>query len=174
MNKLLVRGLFAAALAFGTVSLTACPAPYTLPTTAGAELTEDFWKSYYPEFKQDMSWTYAVTSTASGSEGTAEALWKVTEVKDGVATVKMTVKMGETTISDETDTLSKKGPGKAASGVKYEKTETVTVAAGEFKDAVKGKATMDGSETTMWVAKGVGIIKLESTGSKMELKAKSF
>ncbi|HEY9898426.1 MAG TPA: hypothetical protein V6D00_04525, partial [Pantanalinema sp.] len=177
MNKLMLRGLFAAALTFGTLSLTACPAPYTLPTTAGAELKEDFWQSYFPDFKQDMSWTYKMTVTTGAGTGEGEMTMKVTALKDGVATVVTTGKVGETAITESTTTMSKKGPSGASSGAKYEKTETITVPAGEFKDAVKTSYADSGATSYMWIAKGVGIVKITTGGdatTSTELKSKSF
>ncbi|MNY18484.1 hypothetical protein D3C86_1518640 [compost metagenome] len=124
-----------------------------------------------------MSWTYKMTFTTDSGTGEGEMTMKVTELKDGVATVLTTGKVGETTLTESTMTMSKNGPSSASSGAKFEKTETLTVPAGEFKDAVMVSYVDSGKAHYMWVAKGVGIVKMagaDSASSTIELKSKSF
>ncbi|MBO9542314.1 hypothetical protein J7643_17120 [bacterium] len=181
MNKHLVRGLAAAALALGSLSLTACPAPapYVLPTTAGAEINDDFWSAYYPEFKKDMTWTYKFSSfDASGSvvaEG--ESVWKIVEVNDGAATVKINAKLGETTLAEETTQLTKKGPSNAKSGFKFQKTKARKIGGVDYPEAVWLSSTNDdGTSDDYWVVKGVGIVAIDHNKDKtyLSLKSKSF
>jgi|GEM_PF-4523542 hypothetical protein len=169
MRHAISRLLLTAAMSVSLLSVVACTpgANFVLPSAVGSELKEDFFQAYFPDFKQDMTWTYGV-KTASA---TGESVWKVTEVTNGVATISVKSTVNDMEVSEFTQKLSKSGATDGTT-VKYQGTETLTLHGTEYKDAVKVLSTdKDGESIPSWIAKGIGIIKLENDGMTLELKS---
>lgn len=173
MFHTLSRTVLAAAMAFSLVLVSACTTgpTFVLPSAVGTELKDDFWQAYYPDFKKDMTWTYVVT--ADGNSG--ESVWKVTDVTNGVATISLKTSVNGTVVHESTDKLSKsQSSDNSGTTYKYLGKETLTLHGTTYTDAVKVETTdKDGKTTTVWVAKGIGMIKTVSEGATAELKAKS-
>lgn len=166
------RLLLVAALTVGTASLVACATGPTVPV-AGAELNEQFAKDFYPELKAGMKWIYVTTGESSSMETGTE----VTEVKDGVATLKNWSSMANSTT---TSTSPAKITVDFFKAFKSAGSEDVKVPAGEYKGAAKleAKTNTADNKAYMWYAAGVGMVKSETsvtangktTVMKVELK----
>lgn len=171
MRHAISRLFLAAAMSVSLLSVVACTpgANFVLPSAVGTELKEDFLQAYFPDFKKDMSWTYGITAASA----TGESVWKVTDVNNGLATISVKSTVNGTQLAETTQKLSKTGNNDGTT-IKYQGTETLTLHGKEYKDAVKVlSADAEGSSTLMWIAKGIGIIKIDSDGTIFELKSTS-
>ncbi|MNR92343.1 hypothetical protein D3C72_233720 [compost metagenome] len=169
MRHAISRLLLSAAMSVSLLSVVACTpsANFVLPSAVGSELKEDFFQAYFPDFKKDMTWTYGL-KTASA---TGESVWTVTDVTNGVATLSVKSTANDEELPELTEKLSKTGSTDGMT-IKYQGTETLTLHGKEYKDAVKVLSTdKDGGSTPSWIAKGIGIIKLERGGTTFELKS---
>lgn len=201
MLKFLSHVFLAAALATSVATVSACVPPTgtssepptgtasVLPDEKGAQLDDAFWRAYYPEFKKGMTWIYSLKNVDESSEagelGDLELEWTVLEVKGDEAIIDATTYNDEQVLSEGEVKLSR-APSETQKSTRYtfQGTENLTLHGKTYKNVVKievtsteGDADDDDSEedkpSFIWLAEGVGMVKVVTEGLIMELKSTS-
>lgn len=166
------HALLALTLALG-LPLVGCAANPAVPTV-GTTVDSKFWQDFSPTLKKGMKWVYTEKLVADSTTHTGEFTEEVTDVTNGVATIKTTgtsammpgVQVNETATSSLTIDVKDSSTTEGAS-FKSEGSVDVTVPYKEFKGAAKLtlSTNSDLMKATYWIAPGVGLVKTELVSS---------
>ncbi len=145
-----------------------------------SNIGNDFFKPYFPPAKVGMKFTYKSTSVLTrasdhkSQESTSEVSTEIIEITGNKFKIKVINgdKVQEQTVTIDSYVASVPVNTNPALKLttKYEGNETVTVPAGEFKDAAKVTTTIEPtslndkgkSVSTAWYVKGIGTVKTDS------------